>query len=123
MTTGKPVSIVSLSQNRIVVRAIHGHITPHGYNIGGVLESDPFSTNDLALALRVLEPRPRAVVVGRGYSDDEASQVREIFAEYTKEVGNEDGTVIKITDKVFGEVGKDGVPKWVLQQLQDYFDK
>ncbi|KAF4468526.1 hypothetical protein FALBO_4581 [Fusarium albosuccineum] len=123
MASGNRISVLSLSQNRAVVRTIDDHITPHGYGIGGVLEADPFSAHDLAVALRVLEPRPRAVVVGRGYTEEEADEVRKAFAEYSKDVGLDAGTVIKITDEVFDKVGKEGVPKWVLEQLQDYFEK
>lgn len=123
MSSPATISILSLSQNRAVVRTIQEHIKPHGYSIGGILESDPFSKTELALALRVLEPRPVAVVVGRGYSEEETAETREVFSEYLKEVGLERGTVIKITSQVFDKVGKEGVPKWVLEQLEDFFEK
>jgi hypothetical protein len=57
MAPRRALSILSLSQNRMVVRAVDNHIRPHGYSIGGILESDPFFAQDLVLALRVLEPR------------------------------------------------------------------
>ncbi|WVO15480.1 hypothetical protein L204_103138 [Cryptococcus depauperatus] len=115
----KTISILSLSQNRIAARSIHDHIQPHGFVISGVLESDPFSAKDLALALKVLEPRPQAVVVGRGYSEEEADQVRRVFVEYAHDV-DITGTVIKISDEVFERVGKEGIPSWVLEQLQKH---
>ncbi|KAH6855910.1 hypothetical protein B0I37DRAFT_424685 [Chaetomium sp. MPI-CAGE-AT-0009] len=94
MSPPAPISILSLSQNRAVVRAIQKHIKPHCYNISGILESDPLSENELALALRVLEPRPAAVVVGRGYSEEEeTAETREAFSEYLKKAGVEQGTV------------------------------
>ncbi|KAJ4309915.1 hypothetical protein N0V84_011239 [Fusarium piperis] len=123
MAMTRTISVLSLSQNRAVVRSIHAHIEPHGYGIGGILESDPLSVHDLGVALRVLEPRPKAIVVGRGYTEEEASEVRKAFAEYHKDVGLDAGIVIKITDEVFDKVGKEGVPKWVLEQLQGYFEK
>jgi hypothetical protein len=119
MAPRRALSILSPSQNHAVVRTVDDYIRPHGYAIGETLESDPFSAQGLALALRVLEPRPQVVLVGRGYPEDETTQARKIFAEYMKEVGVDKGTVIKITPKVFDEVGKEGVPKWVLQQLKD----
>ncbi|KAI0474232.1 hypothetical protein F4859DRAFT_521957 [Xylaria cf. heliscus] len=105
-----PISVLSLSQNRTVVRAIHDHIVPRGFTIGGILESNPFSSNELTLALKLLEPRPQVILVGRGYTEDETSLVRQVFANYMADVGIEKGTVIKITSKVFNEVKKDGVP-------------
>jgi len=85
------------------------------------LESSPFSAKDLGVALRVLEPRPQVVLVGRGYSADETAETRNCFSEYLKDVGIEKGMVIKITPEVFDEVGKDGIPKWVLKELKSYF--
>ena len=123
MSPAAPISILSLSQNRAVVRTIQEWIKPYGYNIGGILESDPFSKNELALALKVLEPLPAAVVVGRGYSEEEMAEIREVFSQYLKEVGLKKGTVIKITSQVFDKVGKEGVPKWVLEQLEEFFEK
>ncbi|KAJ8110869.1 hypothetical protein ONZ43_g5762 [Nemania bipapillata] len=108
-----PISVLSLSQNRTFVRAIHEHIEPRGFAIGNILESSPFSSNELTLALKVLEPRPQVVLVGRGYSEDETSIARQVFADYAADVGIEKGTVIKITSEVFNEVGKDGVPAQV----------
>jgi hypothetical protein len=45
------------------------------------------------------------------------------LSQYLKEVGLEKGTVIKITSEVFDKVGKEGVPKWVLEQLEEFFEK
>ena len=82
---------------------------------------DLFSTTDLSLALKVLEPRPQVVLVGRGYSEEVTDEVRKVFKDYVNDIGVDKGTVIKITSKVFDEVGKDGIPKWVLGQLKEYF--
>lgn len=116
-----PISILSLSQNRAVVRTIDDHVKVHGYVIGGILESDPFSEQDLSLALRVLEPAPRAIVIGRGYSEEEATMSRKVFNEFAESAGIKDGIVIKISDEVFDAVGKEGIPAWVLSRLQDHF--
>ncbi|KAF5675406.1 hypothetical protein FCIRC_7390 [Fusarium circinatum] len=123
MATARAILVLSLSQNRAVVRSIYVHIEPYGYGIGSILESDPFLVYDLGVALRVLEPCPKAIVVGRGYTEEEANEVRKAFAEYHKDVDLDAGVVIKITDEVSDEVGKEGIAKWVLEQLQAYFEK
>ena len=52
----------------------------------------PLSPKDLTLALRVLEPRPYAVLVGKGYSEEEeTTETRNVLAEYLKELGVDDG--------------------------------
>ncbi|EUC40778.1 hypothetical protein COCMIDRAFT_107890 [Bipolaris oryzae ATCC 44560] len=119
----QPISILSISQNRAVVRTIHDYVKSHGYVIAGILESDPFSADDFSLALRILEPAPRAVVIGRGYSGEEATESRKIYSEFAKSVGVKDGIVIKITDEVCDKVGREGIPAWVLKELQTHFGK
>lgn len=123
MVNRKIISILSLSQNRTVVNTIREHIQPHSFSIGGILESDPFSATELAFVLKVLEPRPQVVLVGRGYTESEMDMVLKVFAQYAKDVNVNSGTIIKITSQVFNEVGKEGVPEWVLQQLQNFFKK
>jgi hypothetical protein len=81
MSTPAPISIFSLSQSRVVVRTIHEYINPHDYGIGGILESDPFSKSELALALRVLDhPPPRS-----------SAETRKVFSQSLSEVGLEKG--------------------------------
>ena len=118
------MSVLSVNQDRNVMRTADTHIKPHGYTIGGILEwnsSQEFHLKHLAIALRVLEPRPQALLIGLGYSEAEHAFARKIFNEYMKEVGLTKGKVIKITEKDFKEVGKFGVPDWVLGQLKDFF--
>ena len=84
---------------------------------------DPYSSRDLALTLRVLEPRPLAVIMGRGYSEEEADDARAVFKEYMNETGVSDRTVVKISQKVFDEVGKDGISSWVQNKLEEHCRK
>lgn len=71
----------------------------------------------------MLELPPLAVIMGRGYSAEEAEKARTVFRNYMKETGVEDGTVVKISQKVFDEVGKDGISSWVQKQLEAHFRK
>ncbi|CAN9395467.1 unnamed protein product [Alternaria alternata] len=121
----KPIAILSLSRNRAVVRTIHEYVQPRGYIVGGVLDSKPFSAQELALALRVLEPRPQVLCIGRGYSEDDTSEARKIFHDYLKEVDIdvEKATVIKITNEVFDAIGKEKIPEWVSERLDEFFGK
>ena len=117
------IPILTLSQNREIARNIAKAIAPRNFSVNGILEMDPYSSRDLGLTLRVLEPRPLAVIMGRGYSDEEAEQAQTVFKDYMNETGVEDGTVVKISQKVFDEVGKDGISSWVQKQLEAQFRK
>ncbi|KAJ8131660.1 hypothetical protein O1611_g1964 [Lasiodiplodia mahajangana] len=121
MAQRTPITVLSLSQDRAFVRDIHNHICLHGFNIGGILESRPFSEGELARALRLLEPRPQALLIDRGYNEIETSIAWAVFSLHMRKVGIEKGKVIKITPEIFAEVGKEGVPKWMLDQLEDCF--
>jgi hypothetical protein len=68
----------------------------------------------------VLDPPPAAVVVSRSYSEEEAAETRKVFSQYLSEVGLDKGTVIKITNQVLNKVGKEGVPNWIFEQLEDF---
>ena len=115
------IPILTLSQNREMARNIAKSIATCNFSVNGILEMDPYSSRDLALTLRVLEPRPLAVIMGRGYTEEEAEKARTVFKDYMNETGTEKGTVVKISQKVFDEVGKDGVSSWVLKQLEVQF--
>ena len=61
--------------------------------------------------------------MGRGYSEEEADDARAVFKEYMNETGVSDRTVVKISQKVFDEVGKDGISSWVRKKLEEHFRK
>ncbi|KAI0099730.1 hypothetical protein GGR51DRAFT_564772 [Nemania sp. FL0031] len=98
MAERTPITVLFLSQNRSFVRDIDKCISRDGFKIGGVLESDPFSESELEVALRVIEPRPRVLFVGREYTKEEREIADKIFYEYKKEVGVE-GHLVKINSK------------------------
>lgn len=117
------IPILSLSQNRKIALDIAKAIAPHNFSVNGIFAMDPYSSRDLALTLRVLELRPRAVIMGRGYTEEEAEQARTVIKEYMNETGVSDGTLIKISQKVFDEVGSGGIASWVQKQLEAHFTK
>lgn len=80
-----------------------------------------WSDSELAIALRVPEPRPRAILIGGGYTDEEADRAQAVFDEYTKEAGISNGKLIRVVPGVVEKVGSTGVGDWVYEQLQGHF--
>lgn len=75
--------------------------------------------NSLALALRVLEPRPQALLIGGGYSHAEVADAQVVFREFADEVGVFDGTVVVVRQSV---ANRDGVAMWVIGELRGHFE-
>jgi len=48
-----------------------------------------FSASTLASAIRVLEPQPRDLLIGGGYTHEEVEEARKVWTEYVKEVLSE----------------------------------
>ena len=80
-----------------------------------------WSDSELAVALRVLEPQPQALLIGGGYTDEEADKAQAVFDEYTKETGISNGKLVRVAPGVVEKVGPKGVAGWVLEQLQGHF--
>ena len=80
-----------------------------------------WSDSELALVLRVLEPRPQALLLGGGYTDEDAEKAQAVFDEYTKETDIPNGKLVRVASGVVEKVGPKGVAGWVLEQLQEHF--
>jgi hypothetical protein len=58
------------------------------------------------------------LLIGRGYSGEEKEEARIVLTDYMEEIGVPDGIVVKISQKVFDEVGCEGVLGSVKEQLE-----
>ena len=121
MTSPPTIPCLTLGKHRPIAQTIAGVLAPHGFSVNGILDIDPYTSAELAVALRVLEPRPQALLIGGGYTDEEAKQAQTVFDEYKKEVSLEKGTVVRVGPGVLNKVGREGVGKWIIEQLEEYF--
>ena len=104
MSSPPPIPILALSKHRDIVKAIGNVLTAHAFSI----------------ALRVLEPRPQALLIGGGYTDAEVADAQVVFHAYTEEVGIFKGTVVAVRQ---GVVRRDGVAMWVIGELKAHFER
>ena len=80
------IPVMTMGKRRDLATRIGKLLLSHGYLNNGVISLPQYDNADLALALRVPEPRPQALMVGGGYTDEEAEQARGVFEAYQKEV-------------------------------------
>lgn len=113
------IPILALGKHRDIAKAIGNVLVAQGFPINGILTTQLCSSASLALALRVLEPRPQALLIGGGYSDAEAADAHAVFYEYANEVGMLEGTVVVVRH---GVAMRDGVAMWVIGELKAHFE-
>ena len=119
MSSPSPIPILALSKHRDIAKAIGNVLAAHAFTVNGILTTQPYSSAALALALRVLEPRPQALLIGGSYTDAEVADAQAVFHAYTEEVGIFEGTVVAVRQDV---VRRDGVAMWVVGELKAHFE-
>jgi hypothetical protein len=77
----------------------------------------PYSNATTAFALRLLEPTPKAIVIGPTFSEH-AEEATRVFDEVQKERGVEGGHSFRLPPEVLADGGIEGVAKWVKDQFQ-----
>ena len=115
------VPCLTIGHHRDITRSVASVLTPHGFSVNGILSISPWSDPELTLALRVLEPRPQVLLLGGGYSDEDAEKAQAVFDEYTKEMDIPNGKLVRVAPGVVQKVGAKGVAGWILEQLQGHF--
>ena len=115
------VPCLTIGRHRDIARSVASVLAPHGFSVNGILSMNTWSDSELALVLRVLEPRPQALLLGGGYTDEDAEKAQAVFDEYTKEMDIPNGKLIRVAPGGVQTVGPTGVAGWVLEQLQGHF--
>ena len=115
------IPCLTIGRHRDIARNVASVLAPHGFSVNGILSMHTWSDSELALALRVLEPPPQALLIGGGYTDEDADKAQAVFDEYTKEMGISNGRLVRVEPGVVERVGPKGVAGWVLEQLQGHF--
>lgn len=115
------IPVLTMGKHREMATRIGKMLAPHGYLVNGVICSPQYNNEELALALRVPEPRPQALMVGGGYTDEEAKQARDVFESYQKEVGFSTGTFVRVDPGALNAKGPDAIGKYCVEQLNATF--
>ena len=61
------------------------------------------------------------MIIGGGFSDDEAQAATKAWGEYVKEVGVEGTAVVRVSPGTLEKVGPAGVTDYVLEELKTKF--
>jgi hypothetical protein len=100
MSSTPKIPIFAVGRSRVNAEAISG-IFQTPYSLAGVLDtvSAPpynFTASNLALALRVLHPRPRAIIVGEAISSDDSAIAVKVWKEFVDEFAIETPLLIDV---------------------------
>ncbi len=115
------IPCLTIGRHRDIARNVANVLAPHGFSVNGILSMHTWSDSELATVLRVLEPRPQALLIGGGYTDEEGEKAQAVFDEYTKELDIPNARLVRVAPGVVEKVGPKGVAGWVLEQLRGHF--
>ncbi|MCJ1335825.1 hypothetical protein MMC09_001099 [Bachmanniomyces sp. S44760] len=132
-----------MGRSRTLALRIGSMISSHpsekfNYSVTGVASLTPYTSSSLKLALNIPEPRIRALLIGGGFTADEAEDARRVWLEYSRELMSEQGyhgkdleekartwgTVVYMYRGLVDKVGgMEGVGEWARGELEDFFNK
>jgi hypothetical protein len=99
-TPNTKIPIFAVGQSRVNAEAIAG-IFQSPYYLAGILDTVStapynFTPSNLALALRVLHPRPRAIIVGEAISSEDSANAVKTWKEFVEELEVENPLLIDV---------------------------
>src|SRR5271169_4489787 len=113
------IPCVTLGKQRHIVESIaeivSSRLTTHNFSVNAILDEHSFSPTNVGIISRALAPRPKALIIGGGFSDEEAEGAIKAWEEYVKEVGVEGTAVIRVSPGTLQKVGPAGVADWVVE--------
>lgn len=86
-----------------------------------MLDEESFSGASLDVVLRALHPRPKALIIGGGFSDEEIAPGQKVWEQYVKDVGITDAALVRVLPGTIEKVGKGGVAEWIVGEMRKAF--
>ena len=119
------IPCITLGKHRHIAETIaenvSSRLTAHNFSVNAILDEDSFSPANIAVISRALAPRPKVLIIGGGFSDEQAEGAIEAWDEYVKEVGVEGTAVIRVTPGTLQKVGAAGIVDWLVEELKVKF--
>jgi hypothetical protein len=116
-----PIPCLTLGKFRHIAEGISSRLTPHNFSVTAILDENSFSPANVGIVSRALFPRPKALIIGGGFSDDETKAATKAWEEYVKEVGAEGTAVVRVSPGTLEKVGPAGVADYVIEELKSKF--
>ncbi|ORY55964.1 hypothetical protein BCR35DRAFT_309940 [Leucosporidium creatinivorum] len=108
------VSCLALARSHAIAAEISTKLSSP--RVAGIL-TPPYSKSTLSLALHVLEPTPKGIVIGPLFSEH-ADEVIQTFEQVQKELGVEGGVAWCLPPSVLADGGIEGVAKWTREHFE-----
>jgi hypothetical protein len=116
-----PVPCVILGKDRSVTEAVASQLLPHDFSVNASLYEAIYSTENFRILVRALLPRPKALIIGGGFSEEEAKPAREVWEEYVKEFGVNDAVLVRYRPGPLGQGGPKAAADWIIGELEKAF--
>ncbi len=119
------IPVLALGKDRDIVRTIASLLAARGFSINGIISSSEYTSDEVDLAMRVLEPRPKALLVFGGYTDGEMGQARRDFVDSLKDskLQQGEGTVVIVGQDLADGGRREGAGEWIVQELRKLFKR
>jgi hypothetical protein len=116
-----PISCLVLGKFRHIAEGISSSLPTTDFSVAAILDEHSFSPANVGIVSRALVPRPKALIIGGGFSDEEAQAATKAWEEYVKEVGAEGTAVVRVSPGTLEKSGPTGVADYVLEELESKF--
>jgi len=116
-----PIPCLTLGKSRLLAEDVASRLIHHNFSVVAILDETSFSPANVGIVSRALFPRPKALIIGGGFSDEEAESGIKAWEDYVKEVGVEGTAVIRVGPTTMREIGPAGVTDWLIGELKSKF--
>ena len=116
-----PIPCLALGKDRRLAETVAARLRPHNFVVNAAIDGSLFSAENLKTVILALLPRPKVLVIGGGYSDEEASVARQMWDEYTTKYGVDNAVVVRVVPGILQSSGRDGLADWILGELKKSF--
>lgn len=108
------VSCIALARSHAIAVEVSSKLSSP--RVAGILPP-PYSKSTTAFALRLLEPTPKAIVIGPTFSQH-ADEVETTLEDVQKELGVMGGLALRLPPSVLADGGTAAVAKWTKEQFK-----
>jgi hypothetical protein len=111
------IHCVALGKYRTVAESIAEALIKHNYALQALLDEDIYTPESLDVVLRALVPRPKALILGGNFSDEQVAPGIKVWEKYVQDVGGSGTVLVRVSPGTLERIGKEGLSDWIIQEL------
>jgi hypothetical protein len=115
------IHCVALGKYRAVAESIAQPLFKHNYAVQALLDEDSYTPESLDVVLRTLVPRPKALILGGNFSDEQVAPGIKVWEKYVNDVGGSGTALVRVPPGTLEKVGKEGLSEWIIKELDKIY--